>query len=382
MDPNNNTQNGQPGGTPGNNPFNPTGSVFSAPGQTQNQTGAQNQNQPQTQVFAQPTEPQNSAMSAANAAMTAPAGNQTAVLPNQPVNPAGQTTAQPQNLTNITVPEGTSFDPNAPVIAQVAENKVDLESPVVAPTHFDGFQKVDFTPATPEQINQMNQQAQQKQPKPEKPPLDPQVVARRFTILSIVMGVFAIIGIALGIWGIIDATNTNNILAKAQEDLNNKNAIISQIEYETGKTITSVDELPSYAAITDYIYLTEWGIKIKIPATLQNISYTLDENYRQHVCFTGYESNVTVFPAFADIKLNPEGLGCLYRIKITEGNQDENGVSFGEPVYTYGDYRYFYNHDDGRVFSETDAEKGLEATAVQLIKTMLTSPEYGVSHFE
>lgn len=233
-----------------------------------------------------------------------------------------------------------------------------LQSPILSPTHFDAQAQ----PASPVQT----------QPKHAD-------TAKNLTIVSVVLGVVAVIGVALGIWGLIDSMGTHDELDKTKANLNVASKIISKIEEETGTTITSADDVPEYTAVSGYIYISEWGIKIKMPEDLHEVSYILDQKYRPQICFNGLEASVTnVFPAFADIDRNPGGMGCLTRVETSEGNADDNGYSFGELAYTSGKYNYFYVAPE-KTFATTASEQGLEKTAVQLIKNMLTT---GVSSYK
>ena len=231
-----------------------------------------------------------------------------------------------------------------------------LESPILSPTHFDQIAA---------------QQAAQTQQAMKAP--KPHDNARNLTIISIILGVVAVIGIALGVWGLVDAMATRDELTETTASLNAANEIVDKIASETGVTINNIEDVPDYAPVGDAIYIAEWGIKIKIPDNLHEVSYTLDAKYRPQLCVTGLESSVTnVFPAFADIDRNTSGMGCLTQIDVSEGNADGNGYSFGELAYTSGNYNYFYTAP-ANFFSTDPSEQGLEQTAIQIIKTMLTT---------
>ena len=270
---------------------------------------------------------------------------------NQPNNPAG-------------TPEHT-IDPNNPL----DPHGVGLQSPIITPNQFDGLKPI----PKPEQPQPSTMSA--------KKELTPEQMTKRFMILSIILGALAIIGIGLGVYGLVDASNTRDELDTATKNLNNMIAIINKVSEDTDKAIRTVADVPDYAAVSDNLYLPEWGIKIKLDPRLTDLSFTLDEKYRPEICFAGHEKSLTYFPAFADIDRNPTGMGCLMRVKTTDGSTDENGISFGTNVYTYGEYSYYYRRDPNFVFSDNDAERGLEATAVELIKNMLTIPG-NVEHYE
>lgn len=243
---------------------------------------------------------------------------------------------------------------------------VPLASPILGPTHFDGMQNPDLNP--------------QPIPSTSAPKeTTPEQKVKTYMILAIVFGAFAFIGIILGISSLVSSISTSNKLAAADLALNNANAIIAKVEEDTGVKITSPDNVPAYNPVIGNIYISEWGIKFKIPDDLENVSYILDQKYRPQICFTGNKTGIKYFPAFADIDKNPGGLGCVTRVATSEGDKDKDtGVSFGQPVYSYGEYNYFYNAPASH-YSEDAAEQGLEDTAVQIIKNMISN---NISHYE
>lgn len=244
---------------------------------------------------------------------------------------------------------------------------VPLGSPIISPTHFDNIKAPN--PVTEQQAALAAQQAQSAPKNNEK----------FYMTLSIIFGALAFIGIVLGIWSLVANISTSKDLDTANAALAAKSAIVAKVESDTGKTINTVEDVPDYEAVSGNIYVEEWGIKFHIPDDLTDISYTVDSKYRPQICFAGYQTGVKYFPSFADIDQNPGGLGCITRVATYEGEIDkETGISFGQKIYTYGDYSYFYN-EPASVFSQSDSEKGLEATAVQIIKNMLSN---NISHFE
>lgn len=233
-----------------------------------------------------------------------------------------------------------------------------LNVPVLSPTHFDepAPQPIQPTPPSPEELEKQKLKKS----------------AKRNKALAIIFGVFALIFMGLSIWGLIASVNRDNELTKIKSIVNSQSEIISAVEESTGVTIASPKDVPTYRSTHGYIYLDDWGIKIKVPEDLTSVSYIYDQKYHPSICFNGLKKGVQYFPAFADIAQNTGGMGCLVRIGTSEGNSDQDGRSFGTLVFTDNNgYNYFYA-DPSRVFSQDAAEQGLEQTAVQLIKTMLS----------
>ena len=293
---------------------------------------------------------------------------------NRPIDPQlppameGTTPTQeaPQFTQQTQIAQPTQPVQTAPISEDPALHNtgVPLASPILEPTHFDGMENPNLKPQTiPTAAAQAT--AEQK--------------AKTYMLLSIVFGAFAFVGIILGIWSLVANITTSNKLASADTALNNANAIIAKVESDTGVKITSPDNVPAYSPVIGNIYISEWGIKFKIPEDLENVSYILDQKYRPQICFTGNKIGIKYFPAFADIDQNRAGLGCVTRVATSEGDTDKDtGISFGQKIYTYGEYNYFYSAPAAH-FSQDPAEQGLEDTAVQIIKNMISN---NISHYE
>lgn len=295
------------------------------------------------------------------------AANQAQSFQSQPFQgqPMMNTMGQPMSDMSAQPMPGTPAQPGSTMQQTVPQGQpstgVNLESPILSPTHFDGMQ---HTPITT-QSTKPELTAEQKK-------------LRTYLTLSIVFGVMAAIGIFVGIGSLIFGITTNEKLSAADQIIQDKNAIIKVIEDDTNTTITTPDQVPAYAPVSGNIYISEWGIKITVPEDLQDVSYILDQKYRPQICFNATKKGVKYFPAFADVDQNPGGMGCLTQVGSHEGDSDNSGMSFGQRVFNHGEYNYFYT-PPARVFSVDPSEAGLEDTAVQIIRRMLVE---NVSHYE
>jgi len=144
---------------------------------------------------------------------------------------------------------------------------------------------------------------------------------------------------------------------------------------EAGTTTPSEDK---YIASKNYIYIGEWGIKIRIPTKLSQVSYVFESVYlgsdtaesepkmQQTVCVYGVPNTFTgtYTPDFANPDQNTR-LGCLTR-------HDTEIKTASTSVGKIGDYYYYYIHPQF-VASTNLEEQKLEIEAVDLIKQMLTN---------
>lgn len=265
---------------------------------------------------------------------------------------------------------GEEFD--AVMNSNVAQAPVaaSLETTVTSPTHFDNQNTVRPIVNDPGIAGGMN--AIQNQPTiEEKKEAETKKQIKKLSTMSMIFGILTAIFVVVSIVALVLYLSTASKVTEVESERDNYKSIITAVEETTGVTINSVADVPVYKATTGYIYLSSWNIKIRIPDNLTSVSYILNENYRQSICFNAVGKGVQYFPDFANIALNPGRMGCLTRIATTEGEFDAaTGVSFGTKVFTYKDYSYFYT---GSIdYSKDEANLGLEHTAVQYIKNMLT----------
>ena len=243
-----------------------------------------------------------------------------------------------------------------------------LNVPVVSPTHFD-FQKTADPVSSDIPLADL--------PQPVDPKTDPKAIAlkslKKMTTMSLVFGVLMVVFLVLSIIGLVYGISQGDKITSLSQTIADKNKVIKVVEETTGvSNITKPEDVPVYKATTGYIYLTDWHIKIKIPDTLTSVSYILNSyEFRNSICFNAVQKGTQYKPAFADPGKNLGRQGCLSRIPVTDGDFDSaSGVRFGTKVFTYKDFNYFYV--DPINFSSDGAEQGLEHTANQLIRNMLT----------
>ena len=246
--------------------------------------------------------------------------------------------------------------------------KSTLNVPVVSPTHFD-FQTSVSPTVAPIPENEL--------PQPIDPKTDPKAIAlkslKKMTTMSLVFGVLMVIFLVLSIIGLVFGMSQGDKITTLEQTVAAKNKIIKAVEETTGvSNINKPEDVPVYKATTGYIYLTDWRIKIKIPDNLTSVSYILNSYaFRNSICFNAVQKGTQYKPSFADPGKNLGRQGCLSRIPVTDGDFDAtSGIRFGTKVFTYKDYNYFYV--DPVIFSTDGAEQGLENTANQLIRNMLT----------
>lgn len=227
-------------------------------------------------------------------------------------------------------------------------------------------------------------------------------------------GVVAIIGIICGVLGFSAQVAAEAKVAEIQKDLDEANSLL--VKYgsmlgiqvnEYGRPIhgTPIDDTkddnsnkddtnkdkddtkpatPATIASSDYIYIGEWGIKIKIPKGLKNVSYMfenalrLDENEKPYTVevlrVSAILDDMTSTPQAFQVDYN-SGLGALGRSTVDPSDSPSGATS----VMKIGDYYYSYAHPQA-VSSTDEQEQEQELKVVALIQKMLTTKSY-ISEF-
>lgn len=138
-------------------------------------------------------------------------------------------------------------------------------------------------------------------------------------------------------------------------------------------------------ASADYIYIGQWGIKIKIPENLKNLKYTFEDARVHESSHSGIGAGaVSTIETYAHIIVNgSDGTGDnTIPAFVSDGQLSSvSRVAAGEykcesscPTYvtTIDGYEYYYNHPQ-TIVSKDSAETDWEMSSIQLIQDMLTN---------
>ena len=194
----------------------------------------------------------------------------------------------------------------------------------------------------------------------------------------IVCAILAVAGIGFGVWAMTDGNAKTDEL---NSQVAKSNAQVAQLEKQNEELIeeaknakgsgssSDVDEDVNSA---DYIYIEEWGIKIKKTDGLRITGYeyaTSGDTSEESVSLLGIRSgNYDVLPKFAQINENVT-MGNLIRLR--------NGGSFpyGQLVYTDAENNNYYYQHPQAVYSVDSNEQTLELEATDLIQQMLSNSD-------
>ena len=202
-------------------------------------------------------------------------------------------------------------------------------------------------------------------------------------VLAVVFfALLAVAGIAGAVYFCLDANNKAADNTKLQGQLNliktETGAELVETE-ENGTTTTEVEIISTPAAdAKDYIYVGDWGLKIKIPENLTEISYKY-VNHKTgyasgYLCLIGVKDNEEQYsPSFLDIDY--ASLGCVERIAEDGAADLEDTPASSKRAFLSQDGYYWIYSGPQAVYSTIESEQQLEIESVELIREMLKNPD-------
>ena len=193
-------------------------------------------------------------------------------------------------------------------------------------------------------------------------------------IVTAIACIVAVCGIGFGVHGIVQSTQKDGQISDLKVQIKEDDGTITTIktpEIENtpngGTTITITDSTMINENTEDYIYVGEWGVKIKIPENLKGISYIYDNHSHLNLCVSGIANGGQYAPEFADIRKNTNGLGCIMQYFDNELTEEQKQTA----SFSNDDFYLVYSHPQA-VYSTDKDEQDWEVESTNLIQEMLT----------
>ena len=184
------------------------------------------------------------------------------------------------------------------------------------------------------------------------------------------LAILAIGGIGFGVWAYMDGNAQKDSLNLQVADLKTQNAKL--LEQISGDEEEIIDE-NSDANAAGYIYVGEWGLKIKIPDSLEVITYTYDygDGYTVLGVSVATKDGQSV-PDFARIEKCTLGFVSRYsRANVEAGIVPD---WYGNSFMSDDEYNYYYSGPQA-VCTETQDYIQWESDTATIINNMLTNTE-------
>ncbi len=193
-------------------------------------------------------------------------------------------------------------------------------------------------------------------------------------IAMAIVCILAVCGIGFGVYGMMQSFQKDSQISDLKAQIKEDDGTITPIETpeietatDKGTTITTTDPTMSIENTKDYIYIGEWGVKIKIPENLKGISYIYNNHSRLSLCVNGIANGGQYAPDFADIHKNTDGLGCIAQYFNNELTEEQKQAA----SFSNGEFSLVYSHPQA-VYSIDKDEQNWEVDSVDLIQEMLT----------
>lgn len=186
-------------------------------------------------------------------------------------------------------------------------------------------------------------------------------------------------GIGFGVYGMIQSSQKDNQISDLKVQVKDNNGTITTIETpeietttDNGTTVTITDTVAATENTEDYIYVGEWGLKIKISDELTNISYEyLGDGYHRSCRLLGLSASTKgdgSKPAFVKTGSDDgDYLGYITRCPEEDASPYGTPVDIDDPGYVYS-----YNMIQSYI---TQTQIDWEAESIEAIKNMLTNPD-------
>lgn len=198
----------------------------------------------------------------------------------------------------------------------------------------------------------------------------------------VVLSLIALGGVLFGIYGM---NSQNEQVAELKARAETAEGKVAELETEKvtitdpdSGTIEIVDDVEVATADTEgYIYIGEWGLKIKIPDDLTYVSYKFNsrpDEGTEILYINGTKGTRSSMPSFSNTSINDVWLVGLARYASDFDTSTIPGSgSAGELVYTDNGYNYYASGPQSvRSTNESDTE--LEVQSVNYILEVLRDP--------
>ena len=177
----------------------------------------------------------------------------------------------------------------------------------------------------------------------------------------------------------IQANNASNKDLKIE--VKNSDGTTSTIDAEVkdGDNVAVVTEPVKTENADRYIYVSNWGLKIKLDDNMEFATYTY--NYDRSDLYSvmyvsGAPKNNQIVPSYTDLNNCKLGLGAVSRVgvdryELDKANYKEGDAYVREPFMTRDGYAYFYSHPQAICSDDKDGEVKMAS----YIESMLSNPD-------
>ena len=186
----------------------------------------------------------------------------------------------------------------------------------------------------------------------------------------ILLAILAIGGIGFGVWAMMDKNGQSETLNTQISVLKQQNNELQEKLNSATTTTIEIDTDAKAVNTAEYIYIGEWGLKIKIPEELSTIGYEFSEgSYGEYLTVAGAktENSENLFK-YTDSSKFLAG-------SLMKSNSEDGFYPYGTLVYTDSEQNKYYYEGPQADMGSTEEEINAWRAGADFIKEMLTNPE-------
>ncbi len=201
-------------------------------------------------------------------------------------------------------------------------------------------------------------------------------------VATAITSVLAVCGIGFGVFGMIQSAQKDDQISDLKVQIKDSDGTITEIEtpqIETtannGTTVTITDSVTTVENPEDYVYIGEWGKKIKIPENLTAVKYSFANTVNLGTGYNKDCSNLGVSAITTSDGLeavnNEEDLNYLLGF-ITRCPAGTEFLPWVAVTFSADGYDYYYEFPNG---ISTENHPQWMFNSVDLVKDMLTNAD-------
>ncbi len=189
-------------------------------------------------------------------------------------------------------------------------------------------------------------------------------------ITTLIVSIAAVCGIGFSIYSMVQSAQKDNQISDLKAQIKNNNETVTTTEAAKDEAttnndanVTTTDPTSKNESSNNYIYIGDWGIKIKIPENLIIIHYNFTNRGYGKTCSSVSVSAVTTSDGIENVDNWDYPMGVIMRCSTN----DE--FPYGSLVFSNDEYNYYYSFPNG--LSTGDPQ--WIHNGVYLIKDVLTN---------
>lgn len=173
-------------------------------------------------------------------------------------------------------------------------------------------------------------------------------------IITAIACVVAVCGIGFGVYGMMQSMKKNNQIADLKVQIKEEDGTVTTVEApeikttsSDGTTVTITDTANTNEKTDEYIYIGEWGLKLKLPKGLHEVSYKIQNTHENEgPWYSGAGTSMLYIEGWNSAKdaitysSESSTSGSCNSAAVVRSPKGQ--VSGTSPAFTIGDYDFHF----------------------------------------